>query len=311
MPRLPEGLGQTGRGQTASFRASGGGSRADNKRRPGLRMDMLGSRAGAAVAGVRARSRRVIVPPTHARPCHRCRSRCRRGPCFRRGLLLRSPAPEPTAARPGPAAPAPAPPAPAPVTSTPSAEPVAPPRRMAAPPPPAPPVDASPTTVTLRVEVDVPGASVLIDRVGVGTAPLTIPNLAPGPHRINVVASGYDSYSEDIDLAPGTRTLTVSFKEIKLDARLAAVHKHGIGSCRGDLVATPTGLRYEAADGKDTMAVALTDLATFEVDYLEKNLRVRTRQGRTFNFTDPDGNADRLYLFHQQVDKVRKRLQTQ
>jgi hypothetical protein len=176
------------------------------------------------------------------------------------------------------------------------------------PPPAAPVVEAPPTTATLRVETDVPGASVLIDRVGVGTAPITVPNLAPGSHRINIVASGYDGYSEDIELAPGTRTLTISFKEVKLDQRIAAVHKHGIGSCRGDLIATPAGLRYEAMDGKDTMAVALTDLTVFEVDYLEKNLRVRTRQGRTFNFADPEGNADRLYLFHQQVDKVRKRL---
>jgi hypothetical protein len=44
------------------------------------------------------------------------------------------------------------------------------------------------------------------------------------------------------------------------------------------------------------------------VDYLDKNLRVKVRNGKTYNFTDPDGNADRLFVFHRDVDKVRQRL---
>ena len=35
---------------------------------------------------------------------------------------------------------------------------------------------------------------------------------------------------------------------------------------------------------------------------------MRVPGGKTFNFSDPDGNADRLYLFHQTVEKARKRL---
>ena len=148
----------------------------------------------------------------------------------------------------------------------------------------------------------------LIDRVGVGTAPLTIPDIEPGPHRINVSAPGFDGYAETIDLQPGMRTLTVVFKEVKLDVVLAVVHKHGIGSCRGQLFATPQGVRYTAASGDHSFAVTMADLAEFEINYLDKNLRVKTRQGRTFNFADPDGNADRLFVFHRDVDKARKRL---
>ncbi len=161
---------------------------------------------------------------------------------------------------------------------------------------------------TLHIETDVPDASVLIDRVGVGTAPITVPNLTPGSHRLNVAAAGYDGYAETIEVEPGTRTISIKFKEIRLDVQIEAVHKHGIGSCKGRLTASPQEMRYTAADGKDSFSVALTEIAALDVDYLAKNLRVRTRQGRTFNFTDPDGNAERLFVFHRDVEKVRARL---
>jgi hypothetical protein len=186
------------------------------------------------------------------------------------------------------------------------------PARRAAPRPaagaPAPaPVEAAPTTATLRVEADV-DATVYIDKIGIGPAPISIPNLAPGEHRLNVSASGYEGYAETITLEPGERTVSVRFKEIKLDVKTSAVHKHGMGSCKGELSATPQGLTYTAADGKDSFTVVLTDLTGFDFDYLAKNLRIKTRQGKTLNFTDPDGNADRMFAFHRDVDKTRKRV---
>jgi hypothetical protein len=95
---------------------------------------------------------------------------------------------------------------------------------------------------------------------------------------------------------------------VRLDARVDVIHKHGIGSCRGRLVATPQGLRYETTHKDDQFTATLLDLDTFQVDYLEKNLRVRLRRGKQFNFTDPDGNADRLFVFHRDVEKARDRL---
>jgi hypothetical protein len=44
------------------------------------------------------------------------------------------------------------------------------------------------------------------------------------------------------------------------------------------------------------------------VDYQDKNLRIKLRKGKQFNFTDPDGNADRLFVFHRDVEKARQRL---
>ncbi len=44
------------------------------------------------------------------------------------------------------------------------------------------------------------------------------------------------------------------------------------------------------------------------MDYLQKNLRVQPRYGRCYDFTDPDGNADRLFVFHRETEKARERL---
>jgi len=205
-----------------------------------------------------------------------------------------------------PASPAPAP-APDPSTSRAASRPAP---RTAEPAPAPALVAEAPATGTLRIETDVPDALVLFDRVGVGTAPVTIPNVAPGEHRLNVSAKGYDGYAETIQVEPGERVILVSFKEVRLEAHLNAVHKHGMGSCRGELSATPQGLRFTASDGKDNFSVPMTDIQTFEVDYLAKNLRLRVRGGRTYNFGDPDDNADRLFVFHRDVDAARQRLIT-
>ena len=58
----------------------------------------------------------------------------------------------------------------------------------------------------------------------------------------------------------------------------------------------------------DAFSASLNDLEAFQVDYQDKNLRVKLRKGKQFNFTDPDGNADRLFVFHRDVEKARERL---
>lgn len=175
-------------------------------------------------------------------------------------------------------------------------------------PEPAAPVDAAADMGTLRIESDVPGAQVFIDRVFIGTAPLTAANVKPGRHQLNVSAEGFEGFADTIDVAPGPREIAVRFREVRLDAAIDVVHRHGVGSCRGRLVATPRGLRYETANRDDGFTAGLLDLDSFQVDYLEKNLRVRVARGRQFNFTDPDGNADRLLVFHRDVERARERL---
>jgi hypothetical protein len=191
---------------------------------------------------------------------------------------------------------------------TPVPSPAVAPRAGAAESSPAATPEASPTTGTLIIESDVPETSVFLDRVYLGNAPVTARDVPPGPHRVNLSASGYDGYVDTIDVVPGTRTISAKFKEIRLDATLAVVHKHAMGSCTGTLHATPQGLTYESSNKDDAFTAPLTGLETFTMDYLAKTLRLKVKGGKSYNFTDPDGNVNRLYLFHQDVDKVRQRL---
>ena len=170
------------------------------------------------------------------------------------------------------------------------------------------PVATTPTVGTLRIDSDVPGAQVFIDREFVGVTPVTANNVKPGSHRINVSAQGYEGFSDTIEVAAGSRDLRVNFKEVRLDASLEVVHKHRMGSCKGRLVATAQGLRYETTNKDDGFSAPLLDLGTFQVDYLEKNLRLTLKGGKQYNFSDPEGNADHLFVFHRDVEKARERL---
>ena len=153
-----------------------------------------------------------------------------------------------------------------------------------------------------------PETSVFIDRVYLGNAPITARNLTPGSHHLNMSVTGYEGVSEAIDVQPGERTISMKFKEIKLDEKVDVTHKHAMGSCSGTLRASPQRLSYETTNAGDAFAIPLTNLETFEVDYVQKNLKVKIKGGKTYNFTDAAGNADRLYLFQQTVEKVRQRL---
>jgi hypothetical protein len=183
--------------------------------------------------------------------------------------------------------------APAPATETPAAEAAA---------------AAESTTGTLHIDSDVTGAQVFIDRRFIGVVPVTESDVPAGNHRINVVATGSESLAENVDVAPGPRGLHFNFKEIRLDASIAVVHKHRMGSCNGRLIATPQGLRYETTDKDDAFSAPLGDFEIFDVDYLAKELRVKLKKGKRYEFTDPDANADRLFVFQRDVDKVRQRL---
>ena len=233
-------------------------------------------------------------------------------------ISIFSPPPR-TAAVPDPvAAPSRAPDVPAAPAAAPSAPPSVPRSARSAPepalgsaseaPPPAVIEEAAPEAGTLRIQSDVPGAQVFIDRQFVGATPVTAENVKPGTHQLNISAEGFDSVVQTIEVAPGERDIAIKFREVRLDLRADVIHKHGMGSCRGRLVATAQGLRYETSDKNDAFTASLTALETFQVDYLEKNLRVKLPKGRQFNFTDPEGNADRLFVFHRDVEKARERL---
>ena len=170
------------------------------------------------------------------------------------------------------------------------------------------PEPAGATVTSLRLEADVPGASVFIDRQFVGTTPLTLENIEPGTRRLQLTATGFDSIQKTIEIHPGPNTIRLRIKEVSLDARATVVHKHGIGSCEGTLRASLEGLQYVTTHKGDAFTLSYAQLETFTVDYLDRNLRVKQRGGKTWNFTDRTDNGDLLFVFHRDVDAARKKL---
>lgn len=200
-------------------------------------------------------------------------------------------------------------PAAEPISATPSA-----PRRTAgARPEPEPATPAAPIasadSATLVVDSDVPGASVFVDREFVGTAPVTLKNVALGTKRINLSAEGYEGVQRSVDVGSGEHTVTLRFKEVRLNASVGVAHKHGMGGCEGTLRATVDGLAYDTTNKGDAFSLPYAQIEIFEVNYLEKNLRVKQRGGKTWNFTDKAAdNADKLFVFHRDVQAARDKL---
>jgi hypothetical protein len=162
---------------------------------------------------------------------------------------------------------------------------------------------------TLVVDSDVAGASVFLNRRYLGVTPLRTTDVTPGGGQLNVSAEGYDGVARSVDIAEtGVTEVAVRLKEVRLDASVAVVHKHGMGSCEGTLRATVAGLRYDTTSKGDAFTLPFADLEVFEIDYLQKALKVKKRGGKTWNFTTRDANADVLFVFHRDVSKARTRL---
>lgn len=163
-------------------------------------------------------------------------------------------------------------------------------------------------TGRLRIVADVPGAAVFFDHNFVGRAPVEVRDVVPGTHRLNVSAQGREMYAEALETGPGPRTVIVRLSPVRLDASVPVVHRHRLGSCEGRLSATLAGLRYETDDKDDAFVRPFADLEPLEVDYAKKNLRVKVRKGKTYNFTTKAPKADDLAAFQQKVEAARQRL---
>lgn len=217
-----------------------------------------------------------------------------------------TPAPAPTPApEPAPPAPEPAPmPAPAP---SPTARRPGP--RLTAPAPARPAEsEAAPEVGSLLVKSDVPGANVFVDRVFVGAAPATAKGLTVGSHQINVSADGYDGISQSVDVTAGENSISLTLKEVKLSMVIDVIHRHTFGSCQGRLFGDAQGVRYETTNSQDAFVIPFADLSSFEIDYMNKMLRVGRRGGKAYTFTDNKPNADSLFVFHREVQKARMKL---
>ena len=201
----------------------------------------------------------------------------------------REPTPEPTPAPPAPPAPEIPDPAPEP---DPVIEPTVP--------------ESRPEPL-LRVSSDVPGALVFLDREFLGATPFEIVEVSSGFHRLNVSAEGHQGFVETIEISDEPLLIEVRFLETQLDTRIAVVHKHRFGSCRGLLRADLNGMHYET-DADDAFSITLSEIEVHTIDYLDHTLTLKRRSGRTYNFTDEQETADALFVFHRDVERAREQL---
>jgi hypothetical protein len=228
---------------------------------------------------------------------------------------LESGATEPGAKPDAPAAAAPAPPqpnsaAPAPAPADASAPAELPARATSRRTTSAPePLPATTTSATLVLETDVPGASVFINRQYVGVTPLTVDKLEPGEKQLKLTADGFEGIERNVDLKVGENPVTIRFREVRLHQQIQVTHKHAFGSCDGMLTATVDGLTYDSSNKDDAFKLVYSQLESFNVDYLEKNLKLKQKGGKQWNFTDKNAaNADKLFVFHREVEAARKKL---
>ena len=181
------------------------------------------------------------------------------------------------------------------------------------PPPPRSPAPASrPETAVreFRVTSDVPGAYVFLDRKFLGTTPFTSREVAAGTHQVNVQLEGRPPVVRTVNvLAEGLTDVEVTLPPAEktaaaINANVAVVHNHAVGSCEGTLRASGDGFRYDTPH-KDAFSLPFASVETFAVDYAEKRLRLKQRGGRTWNFTTRAATADPLFVFHRDVAAAR------
>ncbi len=153
---------------------------------------------------------------------------------------------------------------------------------------------------TLRVEANVPRAKVALDGKERGPAPLEIANLAPGRHKLQVSAEGYETRTETVDLKGGRRDLKIDLtaRAANLGEGVAVKHKHRIGSCEGVLRASAGKLEYDSPH-KDGFSVVLSEVE--ELSFEKETLTVKVRGGRKYNFDDRNDDPAALASFHQGV----------
>jgi len=161
----------------------------------------------------------------------------------------------------------------------------------------------------LRVASDVTGADVFVDRTFVGKTPFETRDITAGTHQINVSAEGHDGMSRQVEVSADAPTeVTFSLKATVLDTTVQVVHKHRLGSCEGRLSASLAGLRYAPTSGDDAFRAPLAAVETFAVDYREKELKLKLKDGKSFTFSTKAANADPFVVFHRDVEKARKKL---
>ena len=92
----------------------------------------------------------------------------------------------------------------------------------------------------------------------------------------------------------------------RVDARLMVVHKHRFGDCQGILRVGPGTLTYVTDHKEDAFRLTFAEVDAFDLDADKKNLRIRRKGGKTWNFTTRGDAGPALTTFHKEAERARK-----
>lgn len=160
---------------------------------------------------------------------------------------------------------------------------------------------------SIAVESEPAGAMVFLNRDFKGNTPVVIEDLRPDTYALMLSVEGFDVHNERVEVGRARVPVRVAFEAAAatLDAAVEVVHKHRFGSCAGTLVATESGFDYRT-EHRDAFELPFARVERFELDYVENNLRLKVRGGRTYNFEAPNGEVDPLFVFHRDVRAFRE-----
>lgn len=160
---------------------------------------------------------------------------------------------------------------------------------------------------SIAVESEPAGAMVFLNRDFKGNTPVVIEDLRPDTYALMLSVEGFDVHNERVEVGRARVPVRVAFEAsaATLDAAVEVVHKHRFGSCAGTLAATESGFDYRT-EHRDAFELPFARVERFELDYVENNLRLKVRGGRTYNFEAPNGEVDPLFVFHRDVQAFRE-----
>lgn len=159
---------------------------------------------------------------------------------------------------------------------------------------------------SIAVDSEPAGAMVFLNRDFKGNTPVVIEELRPDTYALMLSVEGFDVQHRQVEVGRARVPVRVEFEAsaATLDVSVEVVHKHRFGSCSGTLAATEAGFAF-LTDHRDAFELPFARAERFELDYVENNLRLKVRGGRTYNFEAPDGEVDPLFVFHRDVEAFR------
>jgi hypothetical protein len=133
----------------------------------------------------------------------------------------------------------------------------------------------------------------------------TAPAAAPGPGAAPGSPTG-EAAPDASQSEPAPTPAPPAPAASRLDTRVSVVHKHRFGDCEGTLRAAAGALTYSTSHKEDGFQLPFDEIDTFDLAPDKKNLRIRRRGGRTWNFTTRGEAGLALAAFHKEASARRR-----